>query len=144
MRVAHKQHGWLRRARLPSSATGWGSVFGRLAPGFLPSRELSITSVPSVPRMSIPPHITAVISLCACPLPSPITGYPPPCRLSFTKAWIEWSPCEVPLGEAELCNRRQRAEGGAHLCFMFWLSAMLGSLEGEMPAHYCHGYQPTH
>lgn len=69
---------------------GRGSVFGRLAPGFLPSRELSVTSVLSVPRMSIPPEIMAARSLCACPPPSPITGHPPLCRLSFTKAWIEW------------------------------------------------------
>lgn len=88
---------------------GRGSVFGRLASGFLPSRELSVTSVISVPRTSIPPEIMAARSLCACPLSSalPYHWSSTPCRLSSTKAWIEygrdmnWSPCEVPLAESE-------------------------------------------
>lgn len=131
---------------------GRGRVFGRLAPGFLPSRELSATSVLSVPRMSIPPEITAARSLCACPLPSALpyhwscTSMQAVLRkgLDIMGGGVNWSPCEVPLGEAELRNCRQRDEGGAQLCFIFWLSATLGSLEGEMPAHYRHGYQPTH
>lgn len=152
MRAAHGQHRWPRRARLQSSAAGQGACLRQPSSRFLAFQRAlryfcSLCSQDVHPSRDYGSKVSVCLSSALCPPLSLVMHLHAGCpsqRPGYNGGGVNWSPCEVPLGEAELHNCRQRDEGGAQLCFIFWLSATLGSLEGEMPAHYRHGYQPTH